>query len=136
MPGATGEANTASNVGSAGVGFYKQKSGVDLQFKNLKSLSTRITVVDNPGDNTVALTLGGIKSGIVAAGSFAGNPKKATVTFVTPFADATYNIDVTGVDARVWSYESKAAGSFVINSNANQALTGEVSWRCAVAENI
>lgn len=32
-----GEINTASNVGSTGLGIFKQKSGVDLQFKNLKA---------------------------------------------------------------------------------------------------
>jgi len=133
--GGGGEANTASNVGTAGVGFFKQKLGVDLQFKNLRSICPHISVTDNPDDNTVVLELVGEKSGVVAAGSFSLNPKKATVTFVTPFADATYSIVISGADTRIWSYESKGAGSFVINSNANQALTGEVSWRATVSEN-
>ena len=70
------------------------------------------------------------KAGIVAAGSFSLNPKKATVTFGTAFSSTNYAIEIKGVDARTWSYDSatKATTGFVINSNANAALTGEVSW--------
>jgi hypothetical protein len=68
------------------------------------------------------------KSGVVASGTFAGNPKKATVTFATAFADANYSVSVLGVDSRSWSVESYVAGSFVINANANLALTGNVYW--------
>lgn len=68
------------------------------------------------------------KAGVVTAGTFSGNPKKATVTFTEAFQDTNYAIVIVGIDARSWTYESKAAGSFVINTNANTALTGEVSW--------
>jgi hypothetical protein len=68
------------------------------------------------------------KSGVVAAGSFAGNPKKATLTFSTPFPNADYSLSVIGGDARSWQYESKTAGSIVINSGANQSPTQPVLW--------
>lgn len=68
------------------------------------------------------------KAGVVAAGSFAGNPKTATVTFVTAMPSATYSISISGVDARSWSYSSRTTAGFVINANANLALTGDVSW--------
>jgi len=56
--GAGGESNTASNIGTSGVGFFGQKSGVDLQFKNLNSLTSAITVTNNPApDWTVDLDL-------------------------------------------------------------------------------
>lgn len=48
---ASGEANTASNLGT-GVGLYKQKQIFDLQFKSLKS-GTNVTVTDNGDDVTV-----------------------------------------------------------------------------------
>ena len=69
------------------------------------------------------------KSGVVAAITFTGSPKKATVTFTTVFPSTAYSVNITGADARSWTIESKLAGSFVINANANQALTGEVSWQ-------
>ena len=54
---AGGEANTASNIGTTGVGFFDQKLGEDLQFKKLKSSSGLITIVDSPSDHTVNLGL-------------------------------------------------------------------------------
>lgn len=69
------------------------------------------------------------KSGKIAAGTFTGNPKTATVTFATPYADANYSISIIGADGRTWTYESLTANGFTINANANQALTGDVLWQ-------
>lgn len=52
-PVAAGESNTASNVGTAGVGVFKQKSGVDLQFKKLNAGSSKVTVTDDAGNSEV-----------------------------------------------------------------------------------
>jgi hypothetical protein len=69
-----------------------------------------------------------IKSGAITAGSFAGNPKKFTLTFGTAFSSTNYSIIVLGGDSRSWSYETKLAASVVINANANTALTQDVLW--------
>jgi hypothetical protein len=68
------------------------------------------------------------KAGSVANSSFTGNPKKATVTFSTAFGSTNYAITVTGEDARSWTIESKAVGSFVINANSNTGLSGTTYW--------
>jgi hypothetical protein len=73
------------------------------------------------------------KAGIVVAGSFAGNPKKATVTFATSFADASYAVVLTCVTtndkAFTPSVESQAAGSFVINMTVNSITNlTQVNW--------
>jgi len=69
------------------------------------------------------------KTGTIASGSFTGNPKTAAVTFSTAFANTNYSISITGVDARQWSWSSKATTGFTISSNANGALTGNVDWQ-------
>lgn len=57
--GGGGEANTASNVGSAGIGVWYQKLGVDLQFKSLFSPDASINISDDTGNQKIDLTLGG-----------------------------------------------------------------------------
>jgi len=52
--GGSGESNTASNVGS-GAGWYKQKTGVNLEFKTIVA-GVGITVTNNTNDLTVSTT--------------------------------------------------------------------------------
>lgn len=56
--GGGGEANTASNVGSAGIGIWYQKLGVDLQFKKIYSPDASINISDDTGNEKIDLTLG------------------------------------------------------------------------------
>jgi hypothetical protein len=79
----------------------------------------------------------GQKAGVVAAATFAGNPKKATVTFGTVFGSAAYSIQLTcgTVNNKAYtpSYESKLAGSFVINMEVNNiADLTEVAWHATL----
>jgi hypothetical protein len=50
---AVGEANTASNVGTSGVGIWKDKSALDLRFKKIAAGSTKVTVTDDTANNEV-----------------------------------------------------------------------------------
>lgn len=50
-----GEVNTASNVGASGVGVFKQKTDVDLEFKQITAGSAKVTIVDDTGNDTVEL---------------------------------------------------------------------------------
>jgi len=105
------------------------KTALDLKQDDLVSGTHVKTINSNSivgsGNLNVSLPQ---KSGVVASGSFTGNPKKATVAFSTAFADANYSISIIGIDSMSWSIETVVAGSFVINSNANTAPTGNVYW--------
>lgn len=90
-----------------------------------------VDVSDNAGQWTWQIadrTSLKMKSGVVAAGSFSTNPKRATVSFGEAFADTNYSVVLTAGDARLVTYESKGAGGFTINLNANQAPTAAVQW--------
>ncbi len=80
-PGAGGgEANTASNAGAGGVGVFKVKSGIDLQFKNISAGSSAITVTDNTPSNQVdiGVAAGGVGNAMLAV--MAGNTIKGNNT--------------------------------------------------------
>lgn len=68
------------------------------------------------------------KAGTVAAGSFTGTPKKFSITFGTTFGSTNYAIHIQGTDNRSFTWESKLATGFTINTNASTALTGNVDW--------
>ena len=58
-----GEVNTASNIGTAGVGIFDGKVGEDLQFKKLNAGSAKITITDDTGNNEVDIDLGTVSVG-------------------------------------------------------------------------
>jgi len=60
-----GEANTASNVGT-GAGWYKQKAGVDLEFKSLIAGSTKLSITTNVNDLTVDVAEANISHSAIA----------------------------------------------------------------------
>ena len=53
----TGEANTATNIGTGGVGIFKQKAGVNLLFKKVNAGSNKVTITDDVANNKVDIDL-------------------------------------------------------------------------------
>lgn len=88
--GSAGEANTASNVGSAGVGVFKQKTGVDLEFKKINAGSSKVTVTDDTVNNEVDID---VSLGSIDHGGLAGLADDDHTQYVK--ADGTRNIDTS-----------------------------------------
>lgn len=103
--GGGGETNTVSNVGTGGVGVYKQKTGVNFEFKNIAAGSNKISVTNDAANNEVDIdvntaNLGLAKSDVglsnVDNTSDANKPvSTATQTALDTKADASTTITGT-----------------------------------------
>lgn len=63
VPASAGEANTAANVGTAGVGVFKEKAGVQLRFKKLNAANSSIVVTDDTAAGEVDFEVGAVLPG-------------------------------------------------------------------------
>lgn len=61
-----GGSSTASNVGTSGVGVFKQKTGNDLEFKKLVAASNKVTITDNTTNDTVDIDVVVANLGVAA----------------------------------------------------------------------
>jgi hypothetical protein len=87
-PGASGgEANTASNVGVGGVGVFKQKTGVNLEFKNINAGSNKVTITNDAGNNEVDID--------VTPANFTGIPESAVTNLTTDLGNKTDKTTLT-----------------------------------------
>jgi len=106
--GGGGESNTASNQGAAGVGVYLQKSGFDLQFKNINAGSNRVSITNDtanrevdvdvqPGNLDLATLGGSISASQIASASRQGTGSKVQMYFgAAPAADQCAKFDGSG----------------------------------------
>lgn len=78
-----------------------------------------------------------VKSGVLAPGSFSGNPKSASVTFGVAFASTAYAVTLSVITdgSRTFapSARSKATGGFTVDLNVNNvAGLVEVGWHAII----
>ncbi|MDZ8259444.1 hypothetical protein [Nostoc sp. ChiQUE01b] len=101
----SGATATGSNVGVGGVGVYKQKTGSNLEFKNINAGSSKVTITNDAANNEIDvdvveanLTLGNLSGTLPIAKGGTGSTSAsaaltalggATITSVALKADAT-----------------------------------------------
>ena len=118
--GGGGEVNTASNVGTAGVGVFKQKNVADLEFKKVNAGSTKVTITDDVGNDEVDVDVDG---GLILDGEVAGNgivTRTAAETYTNRTMTGTANqITVTNGDG--------VAGNPTYSSTDDPIFSGNTS---------
>lgn len=135
--GGGGEANTASNVGAAGIGVYDSKAGVDLKFRKILAASTKVSVsldaqqvkvdVDEAQLSTVEKT-----TNKNAASGYAGLDAGTKVAAgQIPDLSGTYQV-ITAKDAAS-GYAALSADSRVVKPAQTLARAPQASDPAAVA---
>jgi len=120
LPGAaSGEANTASNVGTAGVGVFKQKAGVDLQFKKINAGSARVTITDDTVNSEVDINVSAVET--TAGAGDAGKLVYLDTNGLINDANVEKLKDVTSSSAELNKLDGASAN--VTHTNLN-TLTG------------
>jgi hypothetical protein len=124
-PGGGGEANTASNVG-AGEGVFKQKVGVDLEFKSLVA-GTNITLTGSADEITIDASGGATAEQFYLDRTETIDNTTAVdieyFTFVQGGTEISNVINVTGGDyyfeISFLAFCTSAAGRVVVNPQVN-----------------
>ena len=119
-----GESNTASNVGVAGVGVFKQKTGVDLEFKKLNAGSNKVTVVDDVANDEVDINV--VDSNLVIDYSQLTSVPTSFTPSQHTFDDNTVHSGVDGTgknDRDVMIYED-LSGNWIPSRVAYSEVTG------------
>lgn len=124
----SGEVNTASNVGG-GSGLFKQKTGVDLEFKTLVA-GTNISFVDGPLLDTITINATGGGSGEVNTASNVGTGEglfKQKVGTDLQFKSITAGENVSivsGTDSVTISAQPTVTTLTLANNASNENVTG------------
>ena len=142
--GGGGEANTATNVNVGGVGVFKQKTGVNLEFRGVNAASTKVSVALDAVNNEIdldvveanltlpnlggSIDLGGAKaSGTLAAARMAALTGDVTNTVgtlaTTIVANAVTNTKLADVPTATLKGRTTAATGDPEDLTAAQART-------------
>lgn len=135
--GGGGEANTASNVGSAGIGLFYQKLGIDLQFKSIFSPDASVLISDDTGNQKVDISLGAGVAKINTAntfGDFQNTFRSSRLAIANPANSAAYFFVASALTAsRNITLPLLAANDIMATEAFAQTLTNKTMGTGTVA---
>tara|TARA_R110000822_G_scaffold37030_3_gene103920 strand:- start:2620 stop:3327 length:708 start_codon:yes stop_codon:yes gene_type:complete len=121
--GGTGEANTGSNVG-AGDGVFKQKTGVDLEFKTLIG-GTNVTITNNANDLTInASGIGSTLRNVSSADAFATDNETVNCT------NGTFTVTLptaVGIQGTIFTLVNSGTGQITLDPNGTETINGSLT---------
>ncbi len=150
--GASGEANTASNIGGAGVGVFVQKTSSNLEFKNINSATPAITVTNDTGNNeidiglningaTAETTIAGVDEILIHDASAGALRKMTRTNFVLSESEVDTMVSNNGylTSSSIGSAAGQVmAADAVPNCNSSEKLQMSAgptySWSCVTDE--
>lgn len=112
--GGAGEANTGANVGTNGIGLFKNKTGVTLNFKKLQVNSSRLTIVDDTGTDRVLLDIGTLTTADIPNLSGTYQPLNARLTEVGSSFAAALSGQVLTKSGSNLVYATPSTSNYVI----------------------
>lgn len=126
VAGGTGEANTASNVGTAGTGLFKNKVGLDLRFKKLNAGSSKITITDDTGNDEVDIDVGTLVAANVSDFSEAVDDRVDALLSMGDGIRKSYN-DAGGVESILLSLQHVCQGRLTLLSGEPVPTTDQTA---------
>lgn len=136
--GGSGETNTTSNVGTAGVGVYKQKTGVNFELKKINAGSSKVTITDDTGNSEIDidvaeanLTLANIGGsidlgGAKASGTMAAARMPALTGDVTNAAGSVATTIASGAVTNA-KLANSSANTIKANATASAAAPADIA---------
>ena len=122
--GGGGETNTASNVGIAGVGVFKQKAGVNLEFKKVNAGSSKATITDDTVNNEVDID---IVEGNINHSNISGIGTKTHAVIDTHLDSISNPHSVTKGQVGLGNADNTADLNKPISTNTQTALDGKAA---------
>lgn len=120
--GGGGETNLGSNIGTAGVGIFKDKSGVTLRFKKLNAGSNKVTITDDTGNNEVDID---VAESNLTIGQSQVTSLVSDLAAKAPIASPTFTGTVAGITKTMVGLGNVDNTSDSTKNSATVALTNK-----------